>query len=215
MVSKLAHVVDELATLFKSRILENIIEIYNMKQVKLKYCGLAFNSAEVLPSIEQIEHSFGATHPGVYDTEKQLFVLNFRGLSFCFPVESKFQNIFRHGNVFRLFFHFFLPLFIAGLLLLPDYISVIEGTSSSAAMYSYVQSRANLCHVSSSHGRVKVRGANEGTVDGPGRGSLEGPDWELASTGGGSSGFLVLAVVGSTWMEASSLTGRTTWACWK
>ncbi|CAG2060985.1 unnamed protein product, partial [Timema podura] len=53
--------------------------------------GLAFNSAEVLPSIEQIEHSFGATHPGVYDTEKQLFVLNFRGLSFCFPVESKFQ----------------------------------------------------------------------------------------------------------------------------
>ncbi|GFG36469.1 hypothetical protein Cfor_03609, partial [Coptotermes formosanus] len=68
-----------------------IIEIYNMKLVKLKYCGLTFNSPEVLPSIEQIEHSFGATHPGVYDTEKQLFVLNFRGLSFCFPVESKFQ----------------------------------------------------------------------------------------------------------------------------
>ena len=55
------------------------------------FSGLTFNSPEVLPSIEQIEHSFGATHPGVYDTEKQLFVLNFRGLSFCFPVESKFQ----------------------------------------------------------------------------------------------------------------------------
>jgi hypothetical protein len=55
------------------------------------FSGLAFNSPEVLPSIEQIEHSFGATHPGVYDTEKQLFMLNFRGLSFCFPVESKFQ----------------------------------------------------------------------------------------------------------------------------
>jgi len=49
-----------------------IIEIYNMKLVKLKYCGLPFNSPEVLPSIEQIEHSFGATHPGVYDSEKQV-----------------------------------------------------------------------------------------------------------------------------------------------
>lgn len=50
-----------------------IIEIYNMKLVKLKYCGLPFNSPEVLPSIEQIEHSFGATHPGVYDSEKQVY----------------------------------------------------------------------------------------------------------------------------------------------
>nr|CAD7449033.1 unnamed protein product [Timema bartmani] len=38
-----------------------------------------------------------------------------------------FQNIFRRGDVFSLFFHFFLPLFIARLLLLPDYISVVEG----------------------------------------------------------------------------------------
>ncbi|XP_063218330.1 PHAF1 protein CG7083 isoform X2 [Bacillus rossius redtenbacheri] len=74
-----------------------IIEIYNVKLVKLKYCGLAFSSPEVVPSIEQIEHSFGATHPGVYDSEKQLFVLNFRGLSFCFPVESKFQPGYAHG----------------------------------------------------------------------------------------------------------------------
>lgn len=49
-----------------------IIEIYNMKSVKLKYCSLPFNSPEVLPSIEQIEHSFGATHPGVYDSDKQV-----------------------------------------------------------------------------------------------------------------------------------------------
>lgn len=55
------------------------------------YSGMVFNSPEVCPSIEQIEHSFGATHPGVYDAEKQLFVLNFRGLSFSFHVETKFQ----------------------------------------------------------------------------------------------------------------------------
>lgn len=74
-----------------------IIEIYNMKLVKLKYCGLSFNCPEVLPSIEQIEHSFGATHPGIFDAEKQLFALNFRGLSFYFPVESKFQTGSTHN----------------------------------------------------------------------------------------------------------------------
>ena len=58
---------------------------------------MPFNSPEVLPSIEQIEHSFGATHPGVYDADKQLFVLNFRGLSFYFPVESKYQSSSTHN----------------------------------------------------------------------------------------------------------------------
>ncbi|KAF4526399.1 hypothetical protein B566_EDAN012690 [Ephemera danica] len=74
-----------------------IIEVYNLKLVKLKYCGVIFNSAEIAPTIEQIEHSFGATHPGMYDTAKQLFVLNFRGLSFCFPVDSKYQPDYAHG----------------------------------------------------------------------------------------------------------------------
>ncbi|XP_057653388.1 PHAF1 protein CG7083 isoform X2 [Diorhabda carinulata] len=74
-----------------------IIEIYSMKSVKLKYCGLDFNSPEILPSVEQIEHSFGATHPGVYDSEKKMFMLNFRGLSFYFPVESEFQTGSSHN----------------------------------------------------------------------------------------------------------------------
>uniref|UniRef100_A0A6B2EJM2 Uncharacterized protein n=1 Tax=Phlebotomus kandelakii TaxID=1109342 RepID=A0A6B2EJM2_9DIPT len=74
-----------------------IIEVFNMKLVKLKYCGLPFNSPEVAPSIEQIEHSFGATHPGVYDAAKQLFALHFRGLSFYFPVDSKLQPGYAHG----------------------------------------------------------------------------------------------------------------------
>lgn len=59
--------------------------------------GMSFNSPEVAPSIEQIEHSFGATHPGVYDAAKQLFALHFRGLSFYFPVDSKLQPGYAHG----------------------------------------------------------------------------------------------------------------------
>lgn len=60
------------------------IEVFNMKLVKLKYCGLHFNSPEVAPSIEQIEHSFGATHPGVYDAAKQ-FCITFSWFEFLFP----------------------------------------------------------------------------------------------------------------------------------
>lgn len=74
-----------------------IIEVVNMKLVKLKYGGLGFNSPSIAPSIEQIEHSFGATHPGVYDAAKQVFVLHFRGLSFYFPVDSKLQPDYAHG----------------------------------------------------------------------------------------------------------------------
>ena len=50
-----------------------------------------FNSSEVSPTIEQIDQTFGATHPGVYDSEKKVFTLTFRGLSFEFPAETQFQ----------------------------------------------------------------------------------------------------------------------------
>ncbi|XP_038218369.1 UPF0183 protein CG7083 [Zerene cesonia] len=74
-----------------------IIEIYNMKLVKLRYSGLCFNSPEITPSIEQVEHCFGATHPGLYDGQRHLFALNFRGLTFYFPVDSKFEPGYAHG----------------------------------------------------------------------------------------------------------------------
>lgn len=74
------------------------IEIFNMKLVRLRYCGLYFNSPEILPSIEQIENSFGSTHPAVYDAAKNSFALNFRGLTFYFHVDIKMQaNYSNHG----------------------------------------------------------------------------------------------------------------------
>lgn len=74
-----------------------VIEVNSMSKVKLKYCGVHFNTSQIQPTIEQIDQSFGATHPGVYNSEKQLFVLNFRGLSFDFPIESKFEPRYAHG----------------------------------------------------------------------------------------------------------------------
>ncbi|CAH0390282.1 unnamed protein product [Bemisia tabaci] len=81
-----------------------IIDIVNMRLVKLKYCGMLFNTPEILPSIEQIEHSFGATHPAIYDAERQTFVLNFRGLSFTFHVDSKLQSNISHAGLTSLKF---------------------------------------------------------------------------------------------------------------
>ena len=53
--------------------------------------GCVFSSTEVAPSIQQVDQTFGATHPGIYDRERHLFLLNFRGLTFQFPVEPKFE----------------------------------------------------------------------------------------------------------------------------
>ncbi|XP_071480830.1 phagosome assembly factor 1-like [Diadema antillarum] len=76
-----------------------IIEIYDLRKVKLKYCGKHFNSPLVLPTIEQIDSSFGATKPAVYDAAQQLFTINFRGLSFLFPIpaDAKFEPPSVHG----------------------------------------------------------------------------------------------------------------------
>nr|CAD7444348.1 unnamed protein product [Timema bartmani] len=52
-------------------------------------------------------------------------------------------------------------------------------------------------------------------MEGPTCNFVEGPGWELASTGYGSSESLALAAAGSTRTAASSSTGRTKWACRK
>ncbi|XP_014241529.1 UPF0183 protein CG7083 [Cimex lectularius] len=71
------------------------IEVYNLKLVKLKYCGMLFNSTDVLPTMDQIEHSFGATLPGYFSPTSDDYIVYFRGVSFYFPVQ-KFQG--EEGN---------------------------------------------------------------------------------------------------------------------
>ncbi|KAF0289509.1 UPF0183 protein [Amphibalanus amphitrite] len=74
-----------------------VIEVYNLSKLRLKYGGCVFSSTEVAPSIQQVDQTFGATHPGIYDRERHLFLLNFRGLTFQFPVEPKFEPRFAGG----------------------------------------------------------------------------------------------------------------------
>ena len=69
-----------------------------LKDISILICSdVVFNCPEVSPTIEQIDHTFGATHPGVYDEEKQVFTLTFRGLSFEFPAETQFQP--KYGGI--------------------------------------------------------------------------------------------------------------------
>lgn len=66
-----------------------VIEVTDMSKVKLTYCGSTFCSPEVLPTRQQIDDCFGATHPGEFDASQQMFVLHFRGLSFSFLADPK------------------------------------------------------------------------------------------------------------------------------
>ena len=56
-----------------------------------------FSSTDVVPTIDQIDHSFGATHPGIYDPDRRIFTLNFRGLSFTFHVEQASEPRYVRG----------------------------------------------------------------------------------------------------------------------
>ncbi|ODN03576.1 hypothetical protein Ocin01_03102 [Orchesella cincta] len=74
-----------------------LIEVNNLKLVRLKYCGTVFNGPDVIPTVDQIDRCFGATRPGVYDKQRQLFALHFRGLSFYFPVDLQYEPGRSHG----------------------------------------------------------------------------------------------------------------------
>ena len=67
---------------FNCFVFENV-----MKCFSLKYCGSVISHNGEVPSLDKIDHCFGATHPGVYDAVNQMFELKFRGLQFQFPAD--------------------------------------------------------------------------------------------------------------------------------
>lgn len=69
-----------------------MIEVYDVTKVKLRYCNKHFCSHDILPTVDQIHHSFGPTLPGQVDTKQQLFVLLFRGVLFAFPFWNATNN---------------------------------------------------------------------------------------------------------------------------
>ncbi len=103
------------------------VEVYDLSLLRLKYryarssnfehvhittlpsfSDVLFNCADVAPTIEQIDQSFGATHPGVFDDERRVFTLTFRGLSFEFPAETPFQVSLLSSHLLMRLSQFFL-----------------------------------------------------------------------------------------------------------
>ncbi|EDV29033.1 uncharacterized protein TRIADDRAFT_49777 [Trichoplax adhaerens] len=74
-----------------------IIEVYDLDRVKLTYSGSHFNSPTIKPTFEQVTKSFGHTRPGEYDTANRTCTLNFRGLSFVFSGNFKYEPSNKHG----------------------------------------------------------------------------------------------------------------------
>lgn len=77
-----------------------LIEVYDFKNITLYYCNTMFSKPNNEANVSKIESCFGATHPGVYDEENKMYLLNWRGVSFCFPAKepsSTVQPSYAHG----------------------------------------------------------------------------------------------------------------------
>ncbi|VDN06151.1 unnamed protein product [Thelazia callipaeda] len=71
-----------------------LIEIYDFSHIFLQYGGVVFSGPDDEADVNKVEKCFGATHPGVYVAEQNLYELSWKGLSFTFPTvseTSKFQ----------------------------------------------------------------------------------------------------------------------------
>jgi hypothetical protein len=76
-----------------------LIEVYDFKNITLKYCETIFSSPDEEANVDKIEKCFGATHPGVYDEKQKMYLLKWRGVAFCFPAKdsSSVQSTYAHG----------------------------------------------------------------------------------------------------------------------
>ncbi|KAH7728429.1 hypothetical protein AAVH_03740 [Aphelenchoides avenae] len=77
-----------------------IIEVFNFKNITLQYCNNVFSAPDEEANVSKVENCFGATHPGVYDEKQKMYLLHWRGVSFCFPAKEPSavsQPAYAHG----------------------------------------------------------------------------------------------------------------------
>ncbi|KRZ29224.1 Double-strand-break repair protein rad21 -like protein, partial [Trichinella pseudospiralis] len=84
-----------------------VIEIIDMNKVRLSYSGMVFSTPSKKPSIEKVNETFGATHPGgkavlhvviiIEIILQHVYILSWRGLSMLFPAEQNLKPFFARG----------------------------------------------------------------------------------------------------------------------
>lgn len=73
-----------------------MIEICDLKKLKIRFSGKN-NPSAIVPTIDQINEIFGITHPGHYDNQSNVFLLQFPGLHFTFNIDYPAESRVTHG----------------------------------------------------------------------------------------------------------------------
>ncbi|KAI6651559.1 hypothetical protein LOD99_5167 [Oopsacas minuta] len=73
------------------------IEIYDVSKVMLIYSNRTFCSPQIQPTLDLVYQTFGATVPGVYNSDQNLLAINYRGISFHFNLASRLLHSQQFG----------------------------------------------------------------------------------------------------------------------
>ncbi|EFC43326.1 predicted protein [Naegleria gruberi] len=75
-----------------------LIQINNVKKVKLSYGASIFSGPNVDASFVNIYNVFGPTYPGEFDTKSNTYKLTYPGLTFVFPIPPMFSHLYSDGK---------------------------------------------------------------------------------------------------------------------
>eukprot|EP01094_Clydonella_sp_ATCC50884_P017190 TRINITY_DN2944_c0_g1_i1.p1 TRINITY_DN2944_c0_g1~~TRINITY_DN2944_c0_g1_i1.p1 ORF type:complete len:222 (-),score=35.24 TRINITY_DN2944_c0_g1_i1:39-704(-) len=75
-----------------------VVEVYNLRAMRLSYDEQLFSAPDMAATFEVIYNRFGPTHPGKYDTRSQCYELHYPGITFTFPIPTKYVNKYSSGR---------------------------------------------------------------------------------------------------------------------
>ncbi|ORX45512.1 UPF0183-domain-containing protein [Hesseltinella vesiculosa] len=74
------------------------IECFDPSKVKLVYQNGDVSSSRTIPTFLSIYKSFGPTYPGDFDEPQCTYTLSYPGVSFAFPIPTKYHDIYKQSN---------------------------------------------------------------------------------------------------------------------
>ncbi|KAI8369334.1 uncharacterized protein BYT42DRAFT_583999 [Radiomyces spectabilis] len=74
------------------------MECYDPSKVKLVYQNSDVSSSRTIPTFLLVYKSFGPTYPGEFDPLKGLYILKYPGVSFMFPIPTRYQDLYAKSS---------------------------------------------------------------------------------------------------------------------
>ena len=72
-----------------------MIDVFNLRLLSLAYSNVTLPS---LPTFSLIYELFGPTYPGRYEEELGVYILQYRGICFAFPIAEEFQHLYTESD---------------------------------------------------------------------------------------------------------------------